>query len=100
MIPQKTSTKISKKIETDFEKSKKFKFILTFIGSLIYGVGGLTSIGINQFSVYITSYFYHNNVFCSRTTFLDSTGSAICVCSACGSAPIITASGFLAEWKT
>ena len=62
MIPQKTSTKISKKIETDFEKSKKFKFILTFIGSLIYGVGGLTSIGINQFSVYITSYFYHNNV--------------------------------------
>ena len=41
---------------------KKSKFISSFIGTLIYGIGGITSMGIGHYSVYITSYFHHKQV--------------------------------------
>ena len=48
--------------QSDNSKSKKIKFILSFIGTIIYNISGLISLGISQFSVYITSYFHHNNI--------------------------------------
>ena len=51
-----------KNIQSKFLDSKKFKFILSFIGTILYGLSGLISLGISQFSVYITSYFHHNNI--------------------------------------
>ena len=47
---------------SNFSKSKKIKFIFSFIGTIIYGSSGIISLGISQFSVYITSYFHHNNI--------------------------------------
>ena len=49
-------------MESKYSKTKKIKFILSFIGTLFYGISGLISFGISQFSVYITSYFHHNNI--------------------------------------
>ena len=43
-------------------KKKKTKFILSFIGTIIYGLGGITSMAIGHYSVYITSYFHHKQV--------------------------------------
>jgi len=43
-------------------KKKRTRYILTFIGSIIFGIGGIASLGISQYSVYITSYFHHNQV--------------------------------------
>ena len=51
-----------KKLSSSFTKSKKLKFISSFIGTLLYGSSGIISLGINQFSVYITSYFHHNDI--------------------------------------
>ena len=48
--------------QSDNSKSKKIKFILSFIGTIIYNISGLISLGISQFSVYITSFFHHNNI--------------------------------------
>ena len=48
--------------QSNFSKSKKIKFILSFIGTIIYGSSGIISLGISQFSVYITSYFHHNKI--------------------------------------
>ena len=41
---------------------KKTRFILSFIGTIIFGIGGITSMGISQYSVYITSYFHYKKV--------------------------------------
>jgi len=43
-------------------KKKRTRYILTFIGSIIFGIGGIASMGISQYSVYITSYYHHNQV--------------------------------------
>ena len=43
-------------------KRKKKNFILSFIGTIIYGIVGVTSMGIGQYSVYITSYFHYKQV--------------------------------------
>jgi membrane protease YdiL (CAAX protease family) len=43
-------------------KKKRTRYILTFIGSIMFGIGGIASMGISQYSVYITSYFHHNQV--------------------------------------
>ena len=44
------------------KKKKKTKFILSFIGTIMFKIGGITSMGINFFSVYITSYFHYQNI--------------------------------------
>ena len=41
--------------------NQKKRFILSFIGNLIYFIGIMTPFGIGQYSVYITSYFHHFN---------------------------------------
>ena len=41
--------------------NQKRRFILTFIGTIIYFIGIMTPFGIGQYSVYITSYFHHFN---------------------------------------
>ena len=41
--------------------NQKKKFILSFIGNIIYFVAIMTPFGIGQYSVYITSYFHHFN---------------------------------------
>ena len=43
-------------------KKKRTRYILSFIGTIIFGIGGLVSMGIGQYSVYITSYFHHKQV--------------------------------------
>ena len=43
-------------------KKKRTRYILSFIGTIIFGMGGITSMGISQYSVYITSYFHHKQV--------------------------------------
>ena len=57
----KSEKKIQEK-ESYSDKTKKIKFILTFIGTIFYGISGMISLGISSYSVYITSYFHHNNV--------------------------------------
>ena len=57
----KSEKKIQEK-ESNYDKTKKIKFILTFIGTIFYGISGMISLGISSYSVYITSYFHHNNV--------------------------------------
>ena len=52
---------ISKNWRDNIIKKKK-NFILSFIGTIIYGIVGVTSMGIGQYSVYITSYFHHKQV--------------------------------------
>ena len=41
--------------------NKKKRFILSFIGTIIYFIGIMTPFGIGQYSVYITSYFHYFN---------------------------------------
>ena len=53
---------LQKLTNNNISTKKKTKFILSFIGTLLYGFGGLTTMGIGQYNVYITSYFYHNKV--------------------------------------
>ena len=43
-------------------KKKKTKFILSFIGTIMYKFGGVTSRGIYFFNVYITSYFHYQKI--------------------------------------
>jgi MFS family permease len=54
--------KLIEKIKKFNIKKKKTRFILSFIGSVIYGLGGVTSIALSHYSVYITSYFHYNKV--------------------------------------
>ena len=44
------------------KEPKNINFILSFIGTIVYGISGIISLGFSQFSVYITSYFHHNNI--------------------------------------
>ena len=57
----KSEKKIQEK-ESNYDKTKIIKFILTFIGTIFYGISGMISLGISSYSVYITSYFHHNNI--------------------------------------
>ena len=41
--------------------NQKKRFILSFIGNIIYFIAIMTPFGIGQYSVYITSYFHHFN---------------------------------------
>ena len=41
--------------------NQKQRFILSFIGTIIYFIGIMSTFGIGQYSVYITSYFHHFN---------------------------------------
>ena len=41
--------------------NRKKRFILSFIGTIIYFIGIMTPFGIGQYSVYITSYFHYFN---------------------------------------
>ena len=41
--------------------NKKQRFILTFIGNIVYSIGIFLPFGIGQYSVYITSYLHHYN---------------------------------------
>ena len=43
-------------------KKKKARFIMSFIGTLFFRIGGIASMGISQCGVYITSYFHYNGV--------------------------------------
>ena len=43
-------------------KKKKARFIMSFIGTLFFGIGGVISMGISHCGVYITSYFHYNGV--------------------------------------
>ena len=43
-------------------KKKKTKFILSFIGTIFFALGSITSMAIGHYSVYITSYFHHKKV--------------------------------------
>ena len=54
--------KLFEKLKNTNLTKKKSKFISSFIGTLIYGIGGITSMGIGHYSVYITSYFHHKQV--------------------------------------
>ena len=54
--------KLFEKLKNTNLTKKKSKFISYFIGTLIYGIGGITSMGIGHYSVYITSYFHHKQV--------------------------------------
>ena len=54
--------KLFEKLKNINLTKKKSKFISSFIGTLIYGIGGITSMGIGHYSVYITSYFHHKQV--------------------------------------
>ena len=54
--------KLFEKFQTINFTKKKTRFILSFIGTIIFGIGGITSMGISQYSVYITSYFHHQKV--------------------------------------
>ena len=47
---------------TNYIKKKKTRFILSFIGTILYGMAGITSMGISHYSVYITSYFHHKQI--------------------------------------
>jgi MFS family permease len=47
--------------ESNNKINQKRRFILTFIGTIIYFIGIMTPFGIGQYSVYITSYFHHFN---------------------------------------
>lgn len=53
---------IIEKIKNFKIKKKKTRFILSFIGSIIYGLGRITSMALSHYSVYITSYFHYNKV--------------------------------------
>ena len=54
--------KLFQKSKNVYFQKKKCKFVSSFIGTLIYGFGGMTSMAIGQYSVYITSYFHHKQV--------------------------------------
>ena len=41
---------------------KKKNFISSFIGTLIFGIGGMASMMISSYSVYITSYFHYKKI--------------------------------------
>ena len=43
-------------------KKKKTKFILSFIGAIMYKIAYVTSMGISSFNVYITSYFHYQKI--------------------------------------
>ena len=47
--------------ESNNKINQKRRFILTFIGTIIYFIGIMTPFGIGQYSVYITSYFHNFN---------------------------------------
>ena len=47
--------------ESKHKINEKRRFILSFIGTIIYFIGIMTPFGIGQYSVYITSYFHHFN---------------------------------------
>ena len=44
-----------------FKNSHKKRFVSTLIGSFFYFIGIISSLGIGQYSVYITSYFHYYN---------------------------------------
>ena len=55
--------KILEKFKSNINSQKKKKrFVLSFIGTLLYRIGGALSSGIITFNVYITSYFHYNQV--------------------------------------
>lgn len=45
----------------NYELNQKKRFILSFIGNIIYFIAIMTPFGIGQYSVYITSYFHFFN---------------------------------------
>lgn len=54
--------KLLEKIKNAKSNKKKTRFILSLIGSILYNVIYIIFNGIGGFSVYITSYFHHNNI--------------------------------------
>ena len=55
--------KILEKFKSNINSQKKKKrFVLSFIGTILYRIGGAMSSGIITFNVYITSYFHYNQV--------------------------------------
>ncbi len=54
--------KLLEKIKNSKSNKKKTRFILSLIGSILYYTIHIIFIGIGNFSVYITSYFHHNNI--------------------------------------
>ena len=54
--------KIIEKLKKINIKKKKTRFFSSFIGTILYGFGGVTSMSLGHYSVYITSYFHHKQV--------------------------------------
>ena len=55
--------KILEKFKSNINSQKKKKrFVLSFIGAILYKIGKVISFGISTFSVYITSYFHYNQI--------------------------------------
>jgi len=55
--------KILEKLKSHINSQKKKKrFVLSFIGAILYKIGKVISFGISTFSVYITSYFHYNQI--------------------------------------
>ena len=52
---------IMKNTDRNDRLNQKKRFILSFIGNIIYFIAIMTPFGIGQYSVYITSYFHHFN---------------------------------------
>ena len=54
--------KIIEKLKKINIKKKKTRFFSSFIGTILYATGGVTSMSLGHYSVYITSYFHHKQV--------------------------------------
>lgn len=54
--------KIIEKLKKINIKKKKTRFSSSFIETLLYAFGGVTTMSFGHYSVYITSYFHHNQV--------------------------------------
>ena len=54
--------KLLEKFKNAKTNKKKFRFIITFIGTMFFFLSIMICMGISSYSVYITSYFHHNNI--------------------------------------
>ena len=54
--------KLLEKIKNANTNKKKIRFIITFIGTILFLISTMICSGISNYSVYITSYFHHNNI--------------------------------------
>ena len=54
--------KLLEKIKNANTNKKKIRFIITFIGTILFLISTMICSGISNYSEYITSYFHHNNI--------------------------------------